>query len=213
MAFDQPDSFNIGPFEVRRNPSPQELAEKLNRLREAVEQCRLQPGPGYTVSRTRGGTTLQIRPSGGASLPEACPFDVTLASSNTGYKICVAPGTVNGVYATNYIASMIPATTTLTVTTSGSTNVVIDATSDGKQVTAYELSTVASVSVVSPTTPLAPTSFKWPIAYITGGKVYRTIGCNSLSAVVRESVRVVKTPANPGDNAYDIYYYWDVQSA
>lgn len=214
MAFDQPDSFNIGPFEVRRNPSPQELAEKLNRLREAVEQCRLQPGPGYTVSRTRGGTTLQIlaRP-GGSAAANICPFDVTLTATTSGYKISVAPGTVNGVYATNYIACMIPATTTLTVTTSGSTNVVIDATSDGKQVTAYDLSTVTSVSVVSPTTPLAPTGFKWPIAYITGGQVYRTIGCNSLSAVVRESVRVIKTPATPGDNAYDIYYYWDVQSA
>ena len=213
MAFDQPDSFNIGPFEVRKNPSPAELAEKLNRLREAVEQVRIQPGPGYLVNRGRGGTTLQIISRPGGSATDICPFDVTLSAATSGYKISVAPGTVNGVYATNYIACMIPATTTLTVTTSGSTNVVIDATSDGKQVTAYELSTVTSVSVVSPTTPLAPTGFKWPIAYITAGKVYRTIGCNSLSAVVRESVRVVKTPATPGDNAYDIYYYWDVQSA
>jgi hypothetical protein len=30
--------------------------------------------------------------------------------------------------------------------------------------------------------------------------------------VIRESVRVVKTPATPQDNAYDIYYYWDVSS-
>lgn len=212
MAFTQPDSFQIGPFEVRRNPSPQELAEKLNRLREAVEQIRIQPGPGYLVNRGRGGTTLQILSRGGMASTDICPFDVTLQADGANYKIKVEPGTVNGVYATNYIASMIFDTTTLTVGASSATNVVLNMTTDGKHITAYEIGTASSVSVVSPTTPLAPTSVSWPIAYITSGKVYRTIGCSSLSAVVRESVRVVKTPATPGDNAYDIYYYWDVQS-
>lgn len=214
MAFTQPDSFNIGPFEVRQNPSPRELAEKLNRLREAVEQVRIQPGPGYLVNRGRGGTTLQIlsRPGGG-SPSETCPFDVSLQASGSTYKIKVEPGTLNGLYATNYADSLSFASTTLSVATSGTTNVCVDVTTDGKQVTAFTLATVATLSAMSPTTPLAPTSFKWPVAHVKNGTVYKTIACGSLQAVVKENVRVAKTPATPDDNAYDIYYYWVLGAA
>lgn len=189
-------------------------AERLNKMVAAIRSLEIQPGTNVRVSRTPGGTTLKAQIQRARQRASAtCPFHVSLQLSGINYKIRVAPGTVNGVYATNYIAAMIFDTTTLSVGQTADTNVVLNITTDGKQVTAYEIGTAASVSVVSPTTPLAPTSVTWPIAYITGGKVYRTIGCNSLSAVVRESVRVVKTPATPGDNAYDIYYYWDVQSA
>jgi hypothetical protein len=209
MAFDQPDSFQIGPFEVRQNPSPRELAEKLNKLREAVEQVRIQPGPGYTVNRTRGGTTIQIlsRP-GGSGAAETCPFDVSLQVSGSNYKIKVEPGTLNGLYATNYADCLSFASTTLSVATSGTTNVVVDVTTDGKQVTAFSMATLATMSAMSPTTPLAPTSFKWPVAHIKQGVVYKTIGCGSLQATLKENVRVAKAPSTPADNAYDIYYYW-----
>jgi hypothetical protein len=213
MAFDQPDSFQIGPFEVRPNPSPRELAEKLNKLREAVEQVRIQPGPGYTINRTRGGTTIQLLSRSGSAVRETCPFDVTIASADSSnYAVMVSPGTLNGIYASNYIDCMIFGTTTLSVGKDDAAHVILDITTDGKGVTAFSIDTAFSVSAVSPTTPLAPTSFSWPLAYIDEGKIYRTIGCHSLSAVIRESVRVVKTPATPQDNAYDIYYYWDVSS-
>lgn len=209
MAFDQADSFQIGSFEVRQNPSPQELADKLNRLREAVDQLRIQPGPGYLVNRSRGGTTLQIlRGSGNASIAETCPFDVSIQADGANYLIKVEPGTLNGLYATNYANSLSFASTTLSVATSGTTNVCVDVTTDGKQVTAFTLATVATLSAVNPTTPLAPTNFKWPVAHIKSGTVYRTIGCGSLQATVRENVRVAKAPATPSDNAYDIYYSW-----
>jgi hypothetical protein len=74
--------------------------------------------------------------------------------------------------------------------------------------TAFSMATVATMSAMSPTTPLAPTSFKWPVAHIKEGVVYKTIGCGSLQAAVKENVRVAKTPATPDDHAYDIYYFW-----
>jgi hypothetical protein len=212
MAFDQPDSFQIGPFEVRQNPSPRELAEKLNKLREAVEQVRLQPGPGYTINRTRGGTTIQLLSRSGSAVRETCPFDVSLQASGSNYKIKVEPGTLNGLYATNYADCLSFASTSLSVATSGTTNVVVDVTTDGKQVTAFSMATEATMSAMSPTTPLAPTSFKWPVAHIKQGVVYRTMSCGSLQAVVRENVRVAKTPSTPDDNAYDIFYYWVLEA-
>lgn len=212
MSFSQPDSFQIGSFEVRKNPSPQELAEKLNRLREAVEQLRIQPGPGYLVNRSRGGTTLQITSRPTVSQTETCPFDVSLQADGANYKIKVEPGTLNGLYATNYADSLSFASTSLSVATGGTTNVCAEVTTDGKQVTAFTLATVATTSAMSPTTPLAPTSFKWPVAHVKEGVVYKTIGCGSLQAVVKENVRVAKTPATPDDNAYDIFYYWVLEA-
>jgi len=213
MAFTQPDSFQIGPFEVRKNPSPQELAEKLNRLREAVDQLRLQPGPGYLVNRTRGGTTLQIlsRPAV-PTASETCPFDASLQADGANYKITVQPGTLNGLYATNYADSLSFDSTTLTVGATATSNVVLSVTTDGKQVTAHTIEMQANVTAMSPTTPLAPTSFKWPIAHIISGTVYKTIGCGSLVATVKENVRVTKSPTTAEDNAFDIYYYWTLSA-
>jgi hypothetical protein len=120
----------------------------------------------------------------------------------------VEPGTVNGLYATNYADCLSFASTSLSVAKSGTTNVVVDVTTDGKQVTAFSMATLATMSAMIPTTPLAPTSFKWPVAHIKEGVVYKTIGCGSLQATVKENVRVAKAPATQGDNAYEIYYYW-----
>ncbi|NBQ64098.1 MAG: hypothetical protein EBS49_00940 [Verrucomicrobia bacterium] len=213
MASDQSDSFQIGAFQVRENPSNLTLADKLNRIREAIDQVRLQPGPGYTLSRTRGGTTIQILSRQGSSaLSESCPFDVSVEASGSSYKIKVLPGTLNGLMAVNYADCLSYESTTLSVATSGSTNVVLDVTTDGKQVTSFTLATQATVTAMSPTTPLAPTGFKWPVAHVKNGVVYKTIGCGSLQASVKENVRVAKAPATPDDNAYDIYYYWTLSS-
>lgn len=87
MASQKPDAFQVGSFGVVPQASPVLLAEKLNRLREAVDQCRLQPGVGYTVSRSSGGTTLSIQTAAaGGSAPEAShPWKVTLGQNDGEY--------------------------------------------------------------------------------------------------------------------------------
>lgn len=84
MPNEKPDSFQIGTFEVARNPDVRQFVEKLNRLREAVDQCRLQDGVGYTVSRSTNGTTLSIKTgtSGGATGEIDHPFKVTTRTLN-----------------------------------------------------------------------------------------------------------------------------------
>lgn len=75
---DKPDSFRCGPFEVSARPDAAQFADKLNRLREAVDMCRLQPGVGYTINRSSNGTTLSIATGGGTSAAvEKYPFQVT----------------------------------------------------------------------------------------------------------------------------------------
>lgn len=216
MAFTQPDSFQIGPFEVRKNPSPAELAEKLNRLREAVEQVRLQPGPGYLVNRSRGGTTLQILsgPGGGsAGVDQACPLEASLTTTTSGYTVTVAPGTINGLIASNYLACMSVASSPLSGTTASAHYVVADAVTDGKQLTSWSLDITSSAPAApTPTTPLAPTTFEWPLAVVaTSGSIYQLAPCAMLNALVEESVTVAGTLSTPYDNAFETYYYWIIR--
>lgn len=79
MPNEKPDSYQVGAFEVARNPDVRQFVDKLNRLREAIDQCRLQDGVGYTVSRSSGGTTLSIQPAGrgGAAAPAPHPWKIT----------------------------------------------------------------------------------------------------------------------------------------
>ena len=192
-------------------------AERLNKMVAAIRSLEVQPGTNVQVNRTTGGTTLKAsfprpRRGGGTGTTAACPFDVSTQLDGPNYKVKVRAGTLNGLYATNYADCLLFASTTLTVGATATSNVVLSVTTDGKQVTSHTIEMQASVTAMSPTTPLAPTSFKWPIAHIINGTVYKTIGCGSLQAVVKENVRIAKSPTTPDDNAYDIYYYWVLEA-
>ena len=87
MASDKPDSFQCGPFEVASNPNVSQFVEKLNRLREAVDQCRLQPGVGYTLNRSSGGTTLSINAGhGGVVAIDPYPFKIYARKKNNQWE-------------------------------------------------------------------------------------------------------------------------------
>jgi hypothetical protein len=95
MASDKPDSFQCGPFEVARNPNVSQFVEKLNRLREAVDQCRIQPGVGYTITRSSGGTSLSIQSSSGSSAAEDLhPFKIKVRKKDDKYQFFVIQGSV-----------------------------------------------------------------------------------------------------------------------
>ena len=91
MPNEKPDSFQCGPFEVARNPDVRTFVEKLNRLREAVDQCRIQPGVGYTVNRATNGTVLSIKTGagGGSPPPEPHPFKVDWVKDGETYAFTV----------------------------------------------------------------------------------------------------------------------------
>ena len=95
MASDKSDSFQCGPFEVASNPSVTQFADKLNRLREALDQCRIQPGVGYTLARSSGGTSLTIKTSSGSSAAEDLhPFKIKVRKKDNKYEFFVIQGTI-----------------------------------------------------------------------------------------------------------------------
>jgi hypothetical protein len=95
MASDKPDSFQCGPFEVARNPDVRQLVDKLNKLREAVDQSRIQPGVGYDVQRSTSGTTLSIRADRGGGIEiEEHPFMLKVRKKDKQNQFFVTQGAV-----------------------------------------------------------------------------------------------------------------------
>lgn len=94
MPSEKPDSFQCGPFSVAKNPDIVQFVEKLNRLREMVDSCRIQPGIGYTFTRSSGGTTLSIKTGSGASSVADHSFKLDVRTTTTAYEFKVGPGTV-----------------------------------------------------------------------------------------------------------------------
>ncbi|NBW17829.1 MAG: hypothetical protein EBR82_58610 [Caulobacteraceae bacterium] len=98
MAFEQPDSYGCGPFEVARRPDVQQFVDKLNRVRQAVDACRLQDGIGYTVNRSTNGTTLTMRPGRGGLQQEIIhPFRISVKKEDKKYLFYVLTGTIDGI--------------------------------------------------------------------------------------------------------------------
>jgi hypothetical protein len=95
MPSELPDSFNCGPFVTARNPDVGLFVDKLNRLREAVDACRIQPGVGYTLERSSGGTSLTIKTGSGSSAPEDLyPFKIKTRQKDKKYQFFVIQGSV-----------------------------------------------------------------------------------------------------------------------
>jgi hypothetical protein len=94
MPSELPDSFNCGPFVTARNPDVGLFVDKLNRLREAVDACRIQPGVGYTLTRSSGGTTLTIRDSSGVAEQTQHPFKLKVRKNGDAYEFWATQGQV-----------------------------------------------------------------------------------------------------------------------
>lgn len=199
------DSFNINPFRVVPRPDPDQLADKLNKLREAIDQCRLLPGPGYQVKRGTTGTTLTIpRRGGGGSVTgdDACPFDVTATATSAGLNISVQPGLVNGVLPSNMFS-------VLTASASGIKYVCVDVTTNGKNVTAATMAVKTSAPTpATATADSAPTSVSVIVSVVSGSTAYKTIPCGNVTMRVSPSVTQDNPTATGGQRNYTQFYQW-----
>lgn len=102
MASEKADSFQCGPFEVARNPDVRQFVEKLNRLRDALDSVRLQPGVGYSVNRSSGGTTLSIQSGGGGvSAKDMRPFQLSFRKKDQNHQFYALTGTMGSVTPSN----------------------------------------------------------------------------------------------------------------
>lgn len=77
------------------------MAEQIQRINAVIRQSRLQPGVGYLLKESSGGTSLVIQAgpnSGGGGASVKCWFEVTDASVGTTLKVKVAQDQIAGRY-------------------------------------------------------------------------------------------------------------------
>ena len=76
------------------------MAEHIQRLNSAIRQSRLQPGVGYLLKESNGGTSLVIQagPNSGGGGGVKCWFQCTDASEGTALKVQVAQDLIDGRY-------------------------------------------------------------------------------------------------------------------
>jgi len=103
MPSEKPDSYQCGAFEIASNPNVTQFVEKLNRMREAVDSCRIQPGVGYDIIRTTGGTVLSIKNANNRAGADIYPFKIETRQKDKKYQFFVHLGYVgsNSVKAKN----------------------------------------------------------------------------------------------------------------
>ena len=165
--------------------------------------------PG-SAAKFFGQGLLNLKKASSAAISRP-PFDMVLrASTKTSYFCTIAPGTLNGMLAQNYASCY---SNGLTVTEG--MLILLNVTSDGRQISSYTITaTPTPVQVPQPTSPLAPTTFKWPIGIVLDGQVKRLIGNSSLVARAVETVRqtksIISDIASPG---YDSFYSWIVSNS
>lgn len=77
------------------------MAEQIQRINAAIRQSRIQPGVGYLLKESNGGTSLVIQAgpnSGGGGGNVKCWFQCTDASEGTDLKVKVAQDQIAGRY-------------------------------------------------------------------------------------------------------------------
>lgn len=172
---------------------------------------------GTIMGRGAGGARFfgegTVRLSRGGEDAVVPPFYVTATRENNQAKALVSPGLLNELLATNYTQAM-----TEGIPLSSGGVILLDATTDGKTITSYKVDFKASITPTTPTSPLAPMQFKWPIyiVEITGAgsamsvTTHRLIGASSLIARAVETHREYANPSDLAVPGYVSYWTWIV---
>ena len=170
----------------------------------------LQPGVGYTLKNSPGGSSLYIAPGGtGSQKAQRQPLDIILEGdpdNPTGYLASIVPGTINGILPSNITDGGNLAKFAIS---NAFTYFTLHLESDGKVLTAASIQT--STTAPSPqaySINTAPATYYYLFGVTFNGSVQRTIGAGSPNVTPSNFFSVEKNSLTPGLPAYDKYYLW-----
>lgn len=143
---------------------------------------------------------------GGGSSQE--PFDINIIGSDTtNLQIKINPGTVNGIFPTNW-------TSTLTASVAGTIFCYVKVTTNGTSVTNAVITLDSSYNPSqTPVVDSLPTNFQYCFGIIVDGSTYRTMGGGSIIAWGNtQYIKGKTTTLRPGELPYDAYNVWVVKA-
>jgi hypothetical protein len=133
-----------------------------------------------------------------------CPFDLSSAGSGASFSIRVKPGTIGGKLISNY-------DTNISCSETGTRYIVINASTNGKWITA---ATVAVESTMpdpqTPTENAAPSTVKALIGLVVNKTLFKLLGCVNIVTKPVVAYVIDKTPpVAPGTSPLRYFYIWD----
>ena len=184
-------------------------ADLLNNIIDSIRECQIQPGTGYSFSRTAGGTVLSIAQAQKAKAPAAgtiCPFTPTAEAVTGGFDVSFSIGTVNGILPTNIFDKIEG------VTTSARTYFYVNCDTDGKLVTECRIEDDTQIRTPQEVTPdAAPDVLDILIATMsTAGVISKTIPCSNISIRILTNIQEDNVAYVAGERNFTQYYNWDV---
>lgn len=183
------------------------LAALVSAVRGLARGDNIQSGIGVIRKSVSGGVILSAKPAkggGGGTAVSSTAFDVDVAVSGEGYRLSVAPGTVNGLLPQNY---------DITYTTGAASDCVfllLTGTVANGGIVSATLSFSASVAdQIPPNAEMPPSSFSWTLGMLVAGKWHKLVN-GSLVVMPTEVFRTSKSSYLPGELPYKPWYAWAV---
>jgi len=196
-------------------PLRQELTSaRLNEILKELRRLRPVAGRGVNIQAEPNGSRISILDSpttgGGAGGPTFHPFQIFSRQNpdnENQYLVTVRPGTINAL-----LPSGIFNGANLAETSIGKDQlsyVVLDAASDGEQITTASVSVESSAPAAQiPAIFSLPTSAQFLLGVVYNASVFQVQFTNISVAGKQQFVADKLAPAAPGQLPYDIYFVW-----
>jgi hypothetical protein len=202
----------ISPFQSGRPLLSEVTADKLNRILAEIKRNRPVVSAPLSARVTGDGTHISMpRPEPGADAVIEHPFRIISRGSpnnESQYLVSVHPGTINTLLPTGIFGSGGNLQTN-TIPKETLRYVVLEATSDGQQITAAAISVAATAP--TPQEPVVfglPTTAKFLIGIVYSGKVFQVQFTNFTLTGKQQFIASKSSPAAAGELPYEIYYVW-----
>lgn len=185
--------------------NPDRVRALISVVRSLSRGDNIKGGLGMLRQSVADGVILSTRPTRSSSAATTSnAFDVEVAPSGEGYRLSVAPGTVNGLLPQNY---------DITYTTGAASDCVfllLTGTVANGGIVSATLSFSASVAdQIPPNAEMPPSSFSWTLGMLVAGKWHKLVN-GSLVVMPTEVFRTSKSSYLPGELPYKPWYAWAV---
>jgi hypothetical protein len=202
----------IPEFRPRKALDRQLSSTTLNDIRRELESLRITRVVNGTFRKLPGGTEIVVasqRGGGGAPL-DRHPFQIASTQSPDNedqYLVTVRPGTINTLLPSNILDG--GGLVSTAIAKDQLSYVVLDASSDGQQITTASVSVESSApEAQTPEIFGLPSSAKFLLGLVYNSNVFQVQFTNLVVTGKQQFIASKSEPAAAGELPYEIYYVW-----
>jgi hypothetical protein len=197
-----------------RQPLDRQLSSTtLNDIRRELESLRITRVVNGTFRKLPGGTEIVVPRAGGGGGGSSLtrhPFQISSTpnpDNEDQYFVTVRPGTINSLLPSDIFDG--PSLARNTIAANSLSYVVLDASSDGQQITTASVSVESSApSAQTPEIFGLPSSAQFLLGVVHNSNVFQVQFTNLVVTGKQQFIASKSSPAAVGELPYEIYYVW-----